>query len=86
MASNARPVTVNSYGQKFVEKVTSELLKKITKVSQTKLKVQESEVCQRFWVVFRSVFWKKYLSRIHAGRDIPFTNNDALWYRTVLKL
>lgn len=28
MASNARPVTVNSYGQKFVEKVTSELLKK----------------------------------------------------------
>lgn len=86
MASNARPVTVNSYGQTFVKKVTSELLKKITKVLQTKLRVQESEVCQRFWVMFRSVFWKQCLSRIHAGRDILFTNNDALLYRTVLKL
>lgn len=30
--------------------------------------------------------FEKYLSRIHAGTDILFTDNDALWYRTVLKL
>lgn len=77
MARNVRPVTVDSNRQKFVKKATSELSKKITEVLQTKLKVQEGDVCQRFWVIFSSVFLKKCLSRIHVGTDILFTDNGA---------
>lgn len=41
---------------------------------------KDSELC------LDQSFEKKYVSRIHAGKDILSTNNDALLYRTVLKL
>lgn len=85
LARNTWPVTVHSNGQKIVKKETSELSKNRQGITN-EIKGTGGWSLLNFWVMFRSVFWKKYLSRIHAGKDILFTTNDALWYRTVIKL